>query len=318
VHGSVVVHQGELVVTAGRSSYLDGGVRICRLDPASGKLLGETTIYSPDPETGDQPAGGGKDVRGVKSDILVVDGDDVYMRHVKLDLETGADTGSGVHLFSPVGLLDDTWWHRAYWVVNDSFTSHWSGWWKVGNQVPSGRILSYDDTSVFGYGRDKYPGGNTGQWRGGEKYHLFACDRTRPQPAPTKLKAAAKPVAEDPAGKRRRPKQPAAPPQDNRWSVEVPFYVHAMAVAGDTMFIAGPIQADDTKSESLRLADGAAALDAWYGKLGSQLWAVSTKDGKKLAATELDSPPVWDGMAVIEGRLFLATRDGKVLCFAGP
>jgi hypothetical protein len=237
------------------------------------------------------------------------------MRHVQLDLESGDETGTGVHLFSPVGLLDDTWWHRAYWVMNDGFTSHWSGWWQVGNRVPSGRILSYDDTSVFGYGRDKYPGGNTGQWRGGEKYRLFACDRNpAPQPKET-VKAAPNPAAKNPAGKRRRPKKPAAPAANDRWSVEIPFYVRAMAVAGDTMFIAGPIQADDTKSGSLVLADGKAARDAWDGKLGSQLWAVSAADGKKLAAHELASPPVWDGMAAIDGRLLLATRDGKLVCF---
>jgi outer membrane protein assembly factor BamB len=313
VHGSIVVYQGALVVTAGRSSYLDGGVRVCRIDPTSGALLGQTTIYSPDPETGKQPAGGGKDVRGVKSDILLVDGESIYMRHMKLDLETGDETGTGVHLFSPVGLLDDTWWHRAYWVMNDSFTSHWSGWWQVGNRVPSGRILVYDDESVFGYGRDQYPGGNTGQWRGGEKYRLFACDRK--PPSPSAPKAAPKPAANNSAEKRRRPKKPTPPAANDRWSVEIPFYVRAMAVAGDTMFIAGPIQADDTKSGSLVLADGTAARDAWEGKLGSLLWAVSTTDGKKLAAQELDSPPVWDGMAAIEGRLLLATRNGKVHCF---
>ena len=36
-----------------------------------------------------------------------------------LDLETGEETGTGLHLFSPIGLLDDTWWHRGYWVFHD-------------------------------------------------------------------------------------------------------------------------------------------------------------------------------------------------------
>ncbi|MHC4179996.1 MAG: outer membrane protein assembly factor BamB family protein, partial [Planctomycetota bacterium] len=192
VHGSVLVHQGKVVVAAGRSSYLDGGIRLYRLDFQTGRMLSETVMYSPDPETGKQPTGGDrKDVRGVLSDVLLADAADVYMRHVKLDFETGSQSGTGVHLFSPIGLLDDTWWHRGYWVMHDRFISHWSGWWRVGNYVPSGRILSYDGTSVFGYGRDKYPGGNTGQWRGGEKYRLFACDR--PSPGLTTRKPEARP-----------------------------------------------------------------------------------------------------------------------------
>ncbi|MEK6233447.1 MAG: PQQ-binding-like beta-propeller repeat protein, partial [Planctomycetales bacterium] len=57
VHGSVLVEKGTLVVAAGRSSYLDGGVHIHRLDPATGKQLSETVIHSLD-EAGEQPPGG--------------------------------------------------------------------------------------------------------------------------------------------------------------------------------------------------------------------------------------------------------------------
>jgi len=310
VHGSLVIHDGKLAVAAGRSSYLDGGVRLYQLDPATGRLLSETVMFSPDPETGKQPAGGGKDVRGVKTDILVADGDAAYMRHVKLDFETGDDGGTGTHLFCPAGLLDDTWWHRSYWVLHDQFTSHWSGWWIVGNQAPSGRILSYDDRSVYGYGRDKYPSGNTGQWRGGEKYRIFASDRRRP--------GAAKPAEKRPLknrAKQSKRSNPKSPP--TRWEKEIPFYVRAMAVAGDTMFIAGPAQAEETKQARLALSDGEGALAAWNGERGSHLWAVSTMDGRKLGSWDLESPPVWDGMAAVQGRLLLSTRDGRVICFGG-
>jgi len=290
VHGSVLIDRDLLVVAAGRSSYLDGGIRLYRLDPATGRVMDETTMYTPDPETQQQPAGGDrKDVRGALSDILVADGGDVYMRHVKLDPIAGDETGTGMHLFSPVGLLDDTWWHRGYWVLNDHFVSHWSGWWKVGNQVPSGRILSYDAKRVFGYGRDKYPSGNTGQWRGGEKYRLFAQDR------PT-----------------------AAAAGQERWSVQVPFYVRAMVVAGETMFIAGPPELTQTKGvgeSALELEHPEDALAAWQGKKGGRLWAVSTADGRRLAEYELTHPPVFDGMAATEGRVYLAAQDGALICF---
>ncbi|MFQ6132416.1 MAG: PQQ-binding-like beta-propeller repeat protein, partial [Armatimonadota bacterium] len=304
IHGSVLVKDGQLIVAAGRSSYLDGGIRLCRLEPESGRLISATVIYSPDPETGKQPAEGGKEMRGVLSDVLSSDGSDVYMRHAKLDLETGSETGTGVHLFTPTGFLDDTWWHRSYWVLHDEFRSHWSGWWQIGNLVPSGRILSFDQSSVYGYGRDQYVRGNTGQWRGGEKYQLFAYDRTR--------------QAESAQTTRRGG---PAPPLEYLWTSQVPLFVTAMVVADDAMFIAGPpdvFRARGPEGEdALLLENPEQSLRAWRGKAGGVLWAVSTADGGKLGEIRLESPPVFDGMSAANGRLYLATRDGKVLCFVG-
>ncbi len=147
VHGSVLVAGGVLTVAAGRSSYLDGGIRVYQLNPATGALLKQRSIFSPDPVTGKQPVDPNlRDVHGVLTDVLLADGNDIYMRHMKLDLETGSETATGVHLFSPIGLLDDTWWHRSYWTINDQFTSHWSGWWKVGNSAPSGAFSATTTT----------------------------------------------------------------------------------------------------------------------------------------------------------------------------
>ena len=53
------------------------------------------------------------------------------------------------------------------------------------------------------------------------------------------------------------------------------------------------------------------------GKKGALLWAVATADGKKLAEYKLDSVPVFNGMAAANGRLYLVTKDGKILCFTG-
>jgi hypothetical protein len=47
------------------------------------------------------------------------------------------------------------------------------------------------------------------------------------------------------------------------------------------------------------------------------LWAVSAGDGERLTEYQLESPPVFDGMVAANGRLYLATMDGKVVCFGG-
>jgi outer membrane protein assembly factor BamB len=310
VHGSVLVVGDVLTVAAGRSSYLDDGIRIYQLNPTTGALLKQRTIFSPDPVTGKQPDDpNSRDVHGVLTDVLLADGNDIYMRHMKLDLETGSETATGVHLFSPIGLLDDTWWHRGYWTINDQFTSHWSGWWRVGNSTPSGRILSYDDGLVFGYGRSEYVGGNTGQWRGGEHYQLFSIDRHGTIPAvPPK----------DPKNRRDKGK-PAVLKYD--WTQRLPLLAKALVVTSESVFVAGPPDVVDTEEETgegaLVLNNPQEVLDAWSGKKGGMLWAVSREDGSKKAAYELQSPPVFDGMAAAEGSLYLSTTDGRVVCFRG-
>jgi outer membrane protein assembly factor BamB len=56
---------------------------------------------------------------------------------------------------------------------------------------------------------------------------------------------------------------------------------------------------------------------AFDGKKGGVLWAVSTDNGEKLAEYPLSSPPAFDGMAAANGRLFVSTKDGNVVCFDG-
>ena len=78
-----------------------------------------------------------------------------------------------------------------------------------------------------------------------------------------------------------------------------------MVLAGDTLFVAGP---PDVVPEDDPLA-------AMEGRLGGRLWAVSGKDGAKLAEYEIGSPPVFDGMIAASGRIYIVTRDGKVRCW---
>ena len=60
---------------------------------------------------------------------------------------------------------------------------------------------------------------------------------------------------------------------------------------------------------------GTAILKALDGKQGGKLLAVSISDGEQQQELKLDSLPVWDGMAVANGSLFVATQDGNVVMF---
>jgi hypothetical protein len=44
---------------------------------------------------------------------------------------------------------------------------------------------------------------------------------------------------------------------------------------------------------------------------------VLAADGKKVSACDLASPPVFDGMAAADGRLYLSLMDGSAMCLAG-
>ena len=95
--------------------------------------------------------------------------------------------------------------------------------------------------------------------------------------------------------------------------------VKSMVVTDQMMFVAGPPDLVKAKSgfgnDALKLSNPKEVLDAWNGKQGGLLWAASRKDGGKQAVYQLDSPPVFDGMAAAEGSLYLSTADGRLLCF---
>ena len=52
VHGSVLVRDGIACFVAGRSAFVDGGLRLWRLDARTGKAVSETAIDERNPATG--------------------------------------------------------------------------------------------------------------------------------------------------------------------------------------------------------------------------------------------------------------------------
>jgi len=95
--------------------------------------------------------------------------------------------------------------------------------------------------------------------------------------------------------------------ENQRWTRTLPLLARAMVRAGDTLYLAGP-------PEPLESDDPHAAL---AGKKGGYLIALTVDDGTPQFEVSLDSSPVFDGMAVAAGRLYLATMDGQVICLGG-
>lgn len=198
VHGSILIEKDVAHFVVGRSSFLDGGMWYLRLDPRTGKKLGETVLNDRDPETGGDIQNRLQTLQMpvALADILCTDGECVYLRSQKFDdggqrqdigpvsgdavKQGGTQAGPGRHLFAPMGFLDDTWFHRAYWVYGKNFAGGHNGYFQAGKHTPSGRILVFNDQEIYGYARQP----QYYRWTTPLEHQLFSADRDAAAPAP--------------------------------------------------------------------------------------------------------------------------------------
>ncbi len=225
VHGSILVQQGKAYFVAGRSNFLDGGLRWFKLDARTGQKLTEVVIDERDPETKENiqarlqilnmPVG--------LPDILSSDGKNIFMRSQRFDqqgnrfnlgphsgdsvVQGATQEGEGRHLFAPMGFLDDTWFHRSYWVYGLSFAGGHSGYHQAGKYTQAGRILVHDDEKIYGFARKS----QYYRWTTTMEHQLFAATKQAPKIDPKLLRRGkAKPTSQvavkkteilDPTGK---------------------------------------------------------------------------------------------------------------------
>jgi hypothetical protein len=252
------------------------------LDPHTGKVLRHKRVSSLDPKTGDMvecrlPYDMPRDAPGALPDVLVGDGKSVYMRHLRFD---------------PAGLDYQT--AAAAPGAEKRKRTHPA----VGAHLMS--VAGLLDDAWF----------NQTYWTVDGQSHskLLVFD------------AGAAYGVKPFAGSARHSRaifKPGTngyalfanerPGHQTRWSIKVPVRLTAMVVAGSTLFAAGTPDVADPD-------DPWAAIE---GQRGGLLWAVSTEDGRKLDEYQLDSPPVFDGMAAARGRLYVSTIDGTIVCFGG-
>ena len=317
IHGSVLVEDGRVHFAAGRSSHLDGGILCGILELETGEKIVGRRHYSRDPETGGQkslyqPFPGAllpdRELPAVLPDVPASDGKHLFLRSVAFDRSFNPADEYVQHLFAAAGFLDGAWYHRLFWTYGNHLFSGLAGRGFNKGYPSVGRILVHDDDTLYGY-RD-YTLDAEGVFAVRKSPELGVFDSQYP-PAKKDLKS-----AKEKPGRETSPK--------NIWSLDTPFYVRAMVSTTDNLLLAGPpkhrpeaahediaSRAVDTNPPPPLLN---AALSAWSGERGGHLWIVNKKDGAKIAAFDLPSPPIHDGMAVARERLFITTMDGAVLC----
>jgi hypothetical protein len=325
VHGSVLVQNDVLYCVAGRSMFLDGGLRLLRLDPKTGRKLSETILDDRDPETQEnlQVHIQGLNMPVALPDILSSDGRHVYMRSLPFDLEgkrkfvtyvpVKEQQGDDLHLFCPTGFLDDSLWHRTYWGYGRAWASGAGGYYQAGRVIPAGRPLVFDDQRVYGYGRlwQYY------RWTTPLEFHLFAANK---HPEIVDAGSERKPIRK--GGKRAGSRTISVTRFLPDWSDDISVQVNSMVLTEAALFAAGPPDVED-EVESLKtlldpetqqkLAEQSAAFE---GKRGAFLIAVSRDNGEELAAYSLDFVPRFDGLIAANGKLFVSSLGGEVLCLS--
>jgi len=299
VCGSILVKDGIAYFAAGRNSFLDGGIFLYGLDPQTGRVIYERRMYGPYNEEGHPiitsklTSGSGLD--GFKGDIFLTDGQLLYLRQqaFKPDLTPlKPEDPRPPHLIPSAGFLEAIPHHRTFWTIDTTIRYDIA----TGYQAAYGDILIMDGKQFYevrGYtpGRispfDPRPNG----------YMLFAGVYSQ----------ANKTISQKRAGKKTPRKVAIRSVAEELWTSHIPLAGKALVLAGDTLFVAGtPVAfpADDLAK-------------AYEGKMGGVLWAASASTGEKVAECKLDAAPVWDGMAVANGHLFISLQDGRVMCMGG-
>lgn len=275
ISGAVLVQDDKVYASAGRSSFLDGGIFLYCLNPVTGELLNSRSAYGPFEKgtgfpiaarvTGIAGAGRGRKgakkaeptMAGFRNGVMVSDGNGIYIRHAAFDKELADSQTTNKRIMPLGGFLDRRQQHRTDFVFSNRFQ-----WW---SNSGGGDIMISDGTdfyAVTGFGA----GGNHSYFDPRTSSYTLRCRDA---------------------------------------NVALPINGRAMAKAGDVIFVAGqPMKFDEPTWQKYEAA--------YNGKLGGELLALS--NGKVAATYELPADPVWDSIAIADGKLYISLADGTVQC----
>jgi outer membrane protein assembly factor BamB len=260
VHGSVAMQDGKCWFAAGRSSYLDGGIRVYALTPATGEIQHEKTFYSPNPDTGTMdPIADAQRMPGLLNDIPSCSGGNVFIRQMAVSPDA---KGGAPHLYSSGGFLDASWFNRTFWKYGRAQTS---GLMVLGDGVAYGMevFASRSRETVFKPGSGAY---------------RLRCLPLK-QPAATKR-------SKPPKGRRNAGPKPL-------WEQRTGIRVTAMVRAAERIFVAGSPDSVDPADPHAAWEGRKGGLLAVYGakdgrKLaGLELPAPPAWDGMAAAGQRL-------------------------------
>ena len=321
VQGSVLVQDGVVYFAAGRSSFLDGGIIVYGLDAKTGQVLYHHRLEGPWPDI-KEDTGRPFAMEGALPDLIVSDGRDLYMQRIKFDarlnrLKTPRESDLGEldmganHLVATGGFLDDTGFDRLYWM----YGRRWPGFYFAQHAPKSGQLVVFDESTTYAvkyfYRRIVW---SPAFFPAEHGYLLFADDHDNEPMLQDKAKTVQaidwlpKEAASDKYRRGGRGVEKGTGyvrTRPAKWQKMIPLRIRAMVLADDRLFAAGMPDVLDPKDP----------LSAFEGRRGALLQVFSANDGSLVKSYSLSSLPAFDGLSAAAGRLYLATGDGKVICF---
>ncbi|MDP6637588.1 MAG: PQQ-binding-like beta-propeller repeat protein [Phycisphaerae bacterium] len=279
ISGSVLVMDDIAYFAAGRSSFLDGGIHIYGLNVWTGEQK-----YSRVAASGHWAKG--RKVRGSLVDVLISNGDTIAMRDMRMSKTLEGGRKGGGTIVSATGLLDSTWFHRKGWKY----------------QKVAGQLVAYNDGVSVGvgnpYARLKYERKSQAAKykQDGHLHQKFTRYEKDFFVFGSKISAVGA-------------KKPGPGPAATSWSIEEMIQPRAMVLAGRKLFLAGWLD-----SMAVKLKSGRPANPSDPDPHESVLQVYSVDDGKRTSQYKLEADPVFDGAAAAYGQLFIALKNGKVVC----
>jgi len=301
VHGSVLVLDGVAYCAAGHCSNLSGGIVLKGIRIADGRVLYETTV-----RTSARRAG----PIGTTADLLVSDGRSIVMKSSSFSRDLSGAGGSSSRVLRTTGFLESSGFHRRQWALGPGGKNY---------RTPWGRLLVFDGQQAYGVQSPyAYLRATLSMWPLTHKgHHHQQFSKYAPEQFPVGVRIYAqknRPVPRQPKPKDNIPAELNKPRYvrfsrpgvastlSHTWTHMLPVQVTAMVLAGDVLALAG-------RDDAVQLAGSAPPAKA-------VLLLVDTKDGRTLVQHDLPAPPVFDGMAVARGRLYVPMRNGEILCLS--
>ncbi len=289
VSGSVLVENDVLYAAAGRHTELDGGVVVYALNPWTGKVIWKTREAREDENSFDRCHLMRMD--WVENGTGTWWGQDKrtdfcyrvsYQEPVGLGgllVSDGASVYLGSWPYGPPGETSRDSEGNFIQTKNGFFDSSWNfrNWWM--DRRIGGHLLSFNNERTFAI-----------RMKGFAHRWTYKAGLHKPG-SQFELLAQSKDIPEDFFVLRSTMKVSAD------WVREIPVVGDAMVLSQEVIFVAGAPDKLDVK--------------------GGLLIAYSLKTGEPLAKYKLGAAPAFDGMAATAGKLYLSTKDGTVVCFAG-